>query len=350
MKSFPSVLGCSALAWAGSGLAVLLALALTGAQPAKSEETAVGQYRLSGPYAHDNLTVYLIHGEDRLKGKNVLTLQEAIEQKKVVVHETGNVSQLAVENVSAGDEVFIQGGDIVKGGQQDRVLTYDLLVPPKSGKVPLASFCVEAGRWRQRPGEAVERFNASTEALATKDLKLAARQAGSQDEVWKKVAVCQQLLSKNVGAPVQSGQSASSLQLTLENKKLLEVLEGYLKKLTPAPEGKGDVIGYAVAINGKVNCADVYASAALFKKLWPKLIKGSVVEAVVELQKDKKFEPAGAEAFKTFLLEAEKGKATAKEVSKRIQAVQKETPKYLLFETCDREQKGLPLRKSFIAK
>jgi len=55
-----------------------------------------------------------------------------MEQKKVTVFETGNVNQLAIENTSA-ETVYVQGGDIVKGGQQDRVFTTDLVLPPKSG-------------------------------------------------------------------------------------------------------------------------------------------------------------------------------------------------------------------------
>ena len=80
------------------------------------------QYQLSGPYTHANLTVFLLHAPDTLPDKTYLTLQEALEQKLVVVHETGNVSALAIENLSPTDEVYLQAGDIVKGGQQDRVL------------------------------------------------------------------------------------------------------------------------------------------------------------------------------------------------------------------------------------
>src|SRR5262249_5531978 len=60
--------------------------------------------------------------------------------------------ELVVENLSPDVEVYIQAGDIVKGGRQDRVLSYDLIVPPRSGKVPLAAFCVEAGRRQPRGG------------------------------------------------------------------------------------------------------------------------------------------------------------------------------------------------------
>src|SRR5579862_2000520 len=78
---------------------------------------------LSGPYRHDNLAIYLVHGQDRGR-QRYLTLAEAMEQHKVVVYETGNVNQLLVENLS-GEDVYIQSGEIVKGGRQDRVLKDD---------------------------------------------------------------------------------------------------------------------------------------------------------------------------------------------------------------------------------
>src|SRR5215472_5168028 len=89
---------------AALGLAVggLLALGFApppkDAPPGQEAERPAGTYRLSGPYTHDNLTIFLIHGADQLKGKNILTLDEALEQKKVIVHETKQVNELAVEN------------------------------------------------------------------------------------------------------------------------------------------------------------------------------------------------------------------------------------------------------------
>src|SRR5207302_1849548 len=142
--------------------------------PVKLVERPTVAFRLSGPYTHGNLTVFLIHGEDQMKGRKLLTLDEALEQKKVVVHETKDVNLLAIENVST-EEVFIQAGDIVKGGRQDRLLAIDLIVPPKSGKVPLESFCVESGRWAVRQGEAVDKFESSKSAAPSKALKAACR-------------------------------------------------------------------------------------------------------------------------------------------------------------------------------
>src|SRR5205809_7617380 len=87
--------------------------------------------RIFGPVVHENLAVYFIHGKSA-PGKVPLTLEEAMAKGVVKVRETGNVNQLEIENLGK-DEVFVQSGDIVKGGQQDRTLMFSLLLPPRSG-------------------------------------------------------------------------------------------------------------------------------------------------------------------------------------------------------------------------
>jgi len=335
------------------GLLALAVLPLWAADEKKSAEPAKPAqpaYRLSGPYTHGNLTIFLIHGDSQLKGRKILTLDEALEQKKVIVHETKNVQELSIENVSPDCDVFIASGDIVKGGDQDRVLAFDLVVPPKSGKMPLPSFCVEAGRWAQRGGEENKSFGSSKDQIPDKGLKLANRSASSQDLVWKRVAMAQKQISDNLGTKVQDGKSATSLQLSLENKKLVETVNEYAKKLAPVIEGQKDVVGFAFAINGQVNSTDSYASSDLFLKLWPKLLKASCVEAVAEMKKDKTFPAVTAEQVTTFMADAAKGKMTEKDINKRLKQIQNDAPKCVQFETLDREQKGVSLRRNIVAK
>src|SRR5688572_21389016 len=97
------------------GCAALLVFAAIAAAQSPS-------YRISAPYSHKNLTIYLIHGKNETSKTNILTLQEAMAQKILRVYETSDVNDLAVENVSKSFDVFIQSGDIVKGGKQDRIL------------------------------------------------------------------------------------------------------------------------------------------------------------------------------------------------------------------------------------
>jgi hypothetical protein len=262
---------------------------------------------VSGPLTHDNLTIFLLHGPDVLQGQTILTLQEALAQKKAVVHETAQVNELSVENSSPDALVFIQSGDIVKGGKQDRAIAFDMLLPPKSGRVPIGSFCVEHGRWQQRGMEGLASFQGSDNAIAGRDLKAAVNASRSQSEVWQKVAETQDKLSKNTGKMVNSAASPSSLQLALEDKDLNKKLEGYEKALAAAVEGKTDVIGVALCVNGKVTGAEVYGSAALFSKLWPKLLKSAVTEALAERDEKKKFESATAKSVEAFLADAAAG-------------------------------------------
>src|SRR5467141_3772998 len=190
-----------------SGFVLLLVapLAIVSAWGGQTTQRPQGKddYRLEGPFTQGNLTVFLIHGKDKIKGQTFITLQEALVQRKVIVRETRSVNELSIENIS-GEEVYVQSGDIVKGGQQDRMLGVDLILPPRSGKIPIAAFCVENGRWSQRGSEQVAVFGSSANVVASRDVKLAAKSAGSQSEVWRQVAVSQDKLSTNVGGRVNA--------------------------------------------------------------------------------------------------------------------------------------------------
>jgi hypothetical protein len=308
-----------------------------------------GDYKLSGPYVHDNLTIFLLHGADQVEDKNYLTLQEALEQHQAVVHETGNVNELSVENLASDADVYIQSGDIVKGGKQDRVLHYDLVLSPHSGKVPLASFCVESGRWQGRGKESVSKFSSSSSFLPSKELKLATKYEQNQQKVWSKVAATRARLNENVGGSIRTA-SESSLQLTLEAPEVQESVQPYLKKLSAVVQGKEDAIGLAYAINGKINSAEIYASHALFGKLWPKLVRASAVEALAERKEGESVPSVSAEAVQNFLADAERGKAYLQTVSERTQQVMQETDSNLLFETRDQHQEGAWIHRSYLAK
>src|SRR5580698_8913098 len=106
--------------------------------------------KISGPYSHENLGIFLIHGADAFNGSRFIALEEAFEQACVGVHETGTVGQLEIENLSGTLDLYIQAGDVVKGGRQDRTLGVDFVLPAKSGRVAVPSFCVESGRWHRR--------------------------------------------------------------------------------------------------------------------------------------------------------------------------------------------------------
>jgi len=309
-------------------------------------------YRISGPYTHKNLTVFLVHGKDLLPGKNFLTLQEALAQKKARVYETNDVNELAIRNFSNQD-VYVQAGDIVRGGDQDRMISIDFIVPPRSGRMPIAAFCVESGRWSKRGDEQSAWFSSSENAAATRELKLAAKSANSQEAVWENVSAAQRKLSRNVGAVVNASVSTTSYVLSVDNAKVQQTTAAYIDALSGILRNKSDVIGYAFAINGQVNSADVYASHMLFAKLWPKLLKATATEALAELNQDAKAEPAKAVADETiheFLAASEQPKPQAKAVTERVRVVTREDDKNVFFETQDRRQNDAWVHRNYIRK
>jgi len=314
-----------------------------GQKPQENDE-----YRLEGPFTHGNLSVFLVHGKDKLKGQTFLTLEEALVQKKVIVRETREVNELTIENVSR-EEVYVQSGDIVKGGAQDRMMVVDLILPPRSGVIPISVYCVEHGRWSQRGNEQVGVFNSSANTVASREVKLAAKLKSSQSEVWKEVSVAQEKLSTKVDSSVTRNASPSSFQLTMENDKVQKTADDYVKALSHIINDKPDVIGYVFAINGKVNSADVYASNTLFKKLWPKLLKASAIEAVAEFNRDEKFAPPKTEDIRG-LLDDSKADEKENDVTPRTQVVTRESAGNVSFETRDRAKSDAWVHRNYIKK
>ncbi len=307
-------------------------------------------YRISAPYSHKNLTIFLIHGKNETTKTNILTLQEAMERKILRVYETSDVNELAVENVSKYFDVFIQSGDIVKGGKQDRILAVSIIIRAHSGRIKIEAFCVESGRWQKRGNEDAGQFSSSNDRIVSKELKLAANGERSQQEVWAKVSEAQDKLSKNVGGAVASASSRSSLQLSLENTKVTATADEYVRKLSNLIDGRSDVIGYAFAVNGKINSADVYVSNTLFKKLWPRMLKAAAIEAVAEKDTRAASTPAAKpDEVKAFMSDADRGRAEERASSGSTRIVTRDQKDSAVYEARDEKSKTV-VHRAYVKK
>jgi hypothetical protein len=340
--------------------------------------------RISGPLVHENVAVYFVHGPSA-PGPVPATLQEALAKGSVEVIETGNVRELQIEN--KGEEpVFVQFGDLVKGGQQDRVLTMSLVLPPKSGRVPIGAYCVEQGRWSARGGEDVKKFSLSGMLMPSREAKIAmakpaqeARGAilvdrdqnfstadrrtqrrgeaasvpqqrigpsDGQNEVWRSVAAVQSQLSARLAKPVASDKSRSSLQLALENNTLQQTVVAYASVLEPAGHAADDIVGVVVAVNGRISSADVYPSNGLFRKMWPKLVRAGITEALASRANT---EPAPApDAVGAFLAEAEKGKQSERRLGDHASLETRDADQALRTEV--RSASGALVHRHYLAK
>lgn len=320
-------------------------------------------YTITGPYTHKNLSVFLIHGKDAFAGKNFLTLAEALDQKKFVVYETGNVNELEVENKSRTEKVFIQSGDIIKGGRQDRVIQKDLIIKPMSGKLDISVFCVESGRWEGRDQEASTTFSSSNEQLPSKAIKLAANdspavtagvaenfEAAPQEEVWGGVAKAQQDLSTNLGKDVRSKKSESSLLLALEDKDLKKRVKEYADDLNSQMKDDKDAVGYVFAVNGQINSADIYGNNALFMKQWRKLANSCSTEAISERNKEKNPKALQPADIADWLTSVDKIKAVQKPVNRDNVAVEQSSPADFSMESYEKDAPKEMIHKEIIKK
>ena len=321
---------------------VLSSLILCSCQQGNSQNPAAQPSEQTGAlYVYKNLAIWLIQGEDQV-GRKYVTLEEAMDKKYIVLHETGSVNQLSVDNKS-DKYVFILSGDIVKGGKQDRTIGSDIILEPGCKNVPLESFCVEQSRWRQRGDESSAEFSSSKKMLSNKNLKIAARSEKEQGKVWKEVADFQEETAKNINKEVKSSVSATSLQLTLENKDLQSATKEYLEAIEPFFKGKKDVLGFGFCINGKISTIDVFGNADLFAKLKDKLLESAVNEAVSQYNEKTRFENPSKQAIQTFITAAEKGDETITVTGKNTMEKRYKTDKSIMFKTINQDASENPV-------
>ena len=354
-----------------STVAVLVASVIAMSWTAQATAASANEdYRLTGPYTHNNLAIYLIHREGSDRGSVPLTLGEAMQQGVVKVTETGDIEELAVRNLGQR-EVFVQSGDIVKGGMQDRVLTVSMILAANSGDIPVGAFCVEHGRWSGRGQEETTEFSASTARLPSQAARMAiaervqyeiafgvestARPArrrqrlegeSLQHQVWDSVGEVQMKLSYSVASDVADGRSPSSLQLSLENTALASALEDYEATLGRLPQEHLGAVGHVFAINGKIYSGDEFGSAGLFRKLWPRQLKAASTEAIAEEDTPIRDRPTLAEVA-AFIDGVRAAEAVSKSMPGRMSLEMRETEAALYTEV--RRRNGRWVHRSFIA-
>ena len=340
-------------------------LAAAVATASATAPAADNDYRLTGPYTRGNLSIYLIHRENTDRAPVPLALGEAMEQDAVEVVETGTVEELVIRNT--GDRaVFIQAGDIVKGGKQDRVLTASMILPPHSGDIAVGAFCVERGRWSARGLETMARFSASTARLPSKAGRMAlyygahrtlgiesdsaerALAGGSlQNRIWASVAETQAALSGAIKREVADERSRSSLQLSLENPDLALALGDYEAALGRLAQDHADAVGYVFAVDGRLDGGDEFDSAGLFRKLWARQLRAAATQATVSTSGPGRGLPTLAEVS-AFIDSARSGDAVVREMPGGMSLEARESQTALYTEM--RRPQGFWFHRAFIAR
>jgi hypothetical protein len=269
-----------------------------GKKAAASVEVDGTSYRIHGPFTHQDLSVFLLC-TDRQDANDFLTLDEGLKQGLVTITEQDNeqVRALSIENQS-DRPLYLQEGERLVGGKQDRTIIASLVIPPKSGKTSVPTFCVEQSRWIE--GAKGKEFGFSVNpALAPKGVRGAAKVEGSQDRVWGCVAVQKASASKTLNCP----NTNSSVNEMLDAPQVQAISEEYATALTQAldrPENR-DAVGMVIVFNGQIEEVNLYPNRALFRKLFPRLIRAYAVQAALLKDQAKGGEPVTDAAVAQFL-------------------------------------------------
>ena len=240
-----------------------------------------------------NLRLYPVYSKEsfaaQFKGLgHYSSFQEAIQKKKVKVCEKeagGSVGTLVIENVSK-DTIVIICGDVVKGGQQDRIVQKDMVVLPGSGKKQLEVFCVEAGRWatderapvlrdrkraKETPPVFTTHFNKGSIGL-----RKIVEKVKSQARVWSKV----EEINKKNGTGTATKTYTALTRSADFSRKIKEYVPYFMKGF--ASEKK--VVGVVVVTGNRVLGCDLFATPELFASQFPSLLHSYVTEAIVSGQ------------------------------------------------------------------
>lgn len=223
-------------------------------------------------YRYDNVQLYPIYASAKFLNhhKNIgpyLSLQEALAHHNISIMETGEqeggeVNTLFIENTSP-DTVIIMGGEVIRGGKQDRMIANDFMVLPHSGKIDIDVFCVEHNRWMAHDVDAA--FTVAT-GVAPANVRQAAKTSDAQMQVWEEV----EALYKSY-PDVEVEEDTKALAPVLDSEDMKDYLEPYYDKLQNIV-WPTHVVGIVAVMDGNVVGCDIFAQHQLFTKYYKSLL------------------------------------------------------------------------------
>jgi hypothetical protein len=253
----------------GTAFALLAAAGIAAAQPEPGPAATrlLAGITAKSPSGYKNLTLFPLVGHVSTYSSYTL-LDEAIRSGQVKVQEKdgGQVNTVRVKNTGK-TYVFGIAGEIVSGAKQDRMLEDDVLLPPGSGWLDVPVYCTEHGRW------AGSSMSFGTKGyVASGQVRERAAKTASQQEVWAAVDAAHE----GLGVTTPSRAFAE----VYEDKGAQEQAKPYIDELDRLPDLCPGALGVVVAVGNRIICVDVFGSPALFRKMWPKLLRSYVIDAM----------------------------------------------------------------------
>jgi hypothetical protein len=223
---------------------------------------------------HKKIKLYYIKAKPSLyqefKGMGkYTTLENAVKQSKIKVQEVGSVNTLRFGNISK-DTILICMGDIVKGGNQDRVIEKDTLIAPGQ-VIQLSVYCVEHGRWSAgKSGGAFNVYHSNINNYVRKSIV----KEKSQGKVWEKVAA----INTANGTQTSTGTYTAVTQSEKYNTEIKEYKDAFIKDIM----ADSSIVGVLAVTGDRIIGCDIYATPLLFRGNAGNILSSYISEAVYD--------------------------------------------------------------------
>ncbi len=264
-------------------LVAAVVLGLTLASPAADHKfTLAGRDTLyvAGPFTCENLAVYIFYRpQAQLPTQQYLTLEEGLRKGLVKITERPRETVGTLQITNESDlPLFLQIGQLLQGGKQDRTLGVSLVIPPHTDELEIPAFCVEQSRWSGGATFKQEGVFAPTSVRR-------ALNESDQRQVWTEVREYKSQVAAGTARANQGTSeepSNSSINEQLEGRPYNHAIGPYQDKLSGAIDRIDTPVGMAYAVGDRFRTADIYTSSDLFKKLYPMLLRTAASEALAE--------------------------------------------------------------------
>ncbi|MCY7329502.1 MAG: hypothetical protein LH618_13205 [Saprospiraceae bacterium] len=237
-------------------------------------------------WQYQNMRVYpIVADAAALEGQgsvqHLTTLAEAmrtpgfrITERKQFGREREWYNGLTVQNKTQ-DTIYLMSGEVVTGGNQDRILAHDEVLPPASVK-NVEVFCVEKGRssYYDEAAPAVEKQIAAFNgyfSVASPQVRQAVQRTGSQTDVWEAV-------DKVMAANDAQSNTHTYAGLNVENDKKA-VRDAYQQHFASQFADVPNMVGMVVVCGDEVLGVDIFGHPDLFQRQFTALLHGYVTAA-----------------------------------------------------------------------
>jgi len=220
----------------------------------------------------ENLAQYTVLGE-ALKNESF-----RISEKKPYgrFEDHGAINQLTVQNKTE-EAVLLMAGDIVQGGNQDRVIGEDRVIAARSIEdIPV--FCVEKGRWTYNGEHVLTESDKKIFAfrgyynVASKDIRKSVRNR-NQNAVWENITAI---------TTQQNASSSTSAYAGLDNSsEFITKKTTFERFFSDKIESNTNIVGFIAISGSKIIGADIFGHPNLLNKQYKAILSSYATDAIL---------------------------------------------------------------------